>query len=99
MKLKLIASLLVAAPQLLCEARREVPTYEINLDIAPEHRYDALLPAYNETVWRFYTESFADRTAFTDVLYGLSDRRGPENDEQQAEIEGLARESKLPIGE
>jgi len=77
--------------------RRDVTTFEINLDISPEHRYDALLPQFNETVWGFYRDSFEGNTALTDVLYGLSDKRGLENDEQQAEIEGLARESKLPL--
>lgn len=33
----------------------------------------------------------------TEVLYGLTDRRGPENAEQQAEIEGLAAQSRLPL--
>ena len=35
------------------EGRRAVKTSEINLDLAPEKRYEELLPTYNKTVWGF----------------------------------------------
>ena len=79
------------------EGRRAVKTFEINLDLAPEKRYEELLPTYNKTVWGFYNKYFAKDKILTDILYGLADKRGPENEEQQKEIEGLADLSKLPL--
>ena len=67
-------------------------TYEINLDLDPSVRYAGLfdLPNtnFNETVWKFYDEYFKDDEVLTDVLYGIAEKRGKENEEQQAEIEG-----------
>ena len=45
----------------------------------------------------FYNKYFAKDKILTDILYGLADKRGPENKEQQKEIEGLADLSKLPL--
>ena len=62
-----------------------------------QHRYDHLVPDFNASVWDFWNKYFANDKAVTDVLYGLSDLRGKENNEQQGEIEGLAAASKLPL--
>lgn len=51
----------------------------------------------NEPVWGFYDKYFVNDKAVTDALYALTDLRGKENAEQQGEVEGLARESKLPV--
>ena len=50
---------------------------------------------FNETVWKFYNDHFADAPKLTKVLYEISDKRGDENEEQQKEIEGLAQMSKV----
>ena len=74
--------------------------YEINLDLPPEERFPGLFklnPDFNTTVWQFYNESFRDNAPLTNLLYGISKERGPENDEQQAEIESLASMSGLPL--
>mmetsp|Transcript_110411 Transcript_110411/g.321458 ORF Transcript_110411/g.321458 Transcript_110411/m.321458 type:complete len:543 (-) Transcript_110411:349-1977(-) len=82
--------------------RKPLMDYEINLDLAPEERYNALFdtekgPQFNSTVWQFYNQYFANDPILTDVLYGLSAKRGPENDEMQGEINGLAAASGLPV--
>lgn len=94
--MKFATSLLLAGLALV-NARRDVATFEINLDLAPEKRYEALLPAFNDTVWGFYNTYFANDTALRDVLYGLSLERGREPEEMQAEIRGLSEASKLPF--
>ena len=86
-----------AGNPLVCLARREVTTHKINLDISPQERYNKLIPHFNETVWGFYNKYFANDKILTGVLYGLVDARGPENAEQQGEIEGLGTQSGLPL--
>ena len=81
---------------------KALPLYEINLDLDPSQRYVALFdtsvyPDFNATVWKFYEESFADNAALTDLLYGITAQRGPESEEQQAEIESLSSLSRLPL--
>ena len=81
-------------------ASKPLLVYEINLDLDPSERYAGLFdlnPAWNDTVWKFYNQHFANNPVLTDVLYGISDARGPENDEAQAEIEALAAISNLPL--
>ena len=41
--------------------RKPLMDFEINLDLAPEERYNALFdtelgPQFNQTVWKFYNE-------------------------------------------
>ncbi|GMH52044.1 hypothetical protein TL16_g01147 [Triparma laevis f. inornata] len=80
---------------------KDLETYEINLDLDPSVRYAGLfdLPNtnFNETVWKFYNDYFANDALLTDVLYGIAHKRGFENEEQQAEIQGLSDMSKLPL--
>jgi len=100
MKSNIIVLLLLiacAGNPLVCLARREVTTHKINLDISPQERYNKLIPHFNETVWGFYNKYFANDKILTGVLYGLVDARGPENAEQQGEIEGLGTQSGLPL--
>ena len=78
---------------------RSIPTYHINLDLPPNQRYDDIIaknPTFNATVWEFYTKYFANDNILTDVLYGITNKRVPENDDA-GRIEGLAAASKLPI--
>ena len=37
------------------------------------------------------------QTSCADVLYGIVDKRGAENDEMQGEVNGMAKLSKLPV--
>jgi len=71
--------------------------YTINLDLAPEERFAGLIPAFpefNKTVWSFY-DSIPG--VVRDALYLMTIKRGKEPSEMQAEIEGLAAISKLPV--
>ena len=54
------------------------------------------LPQFNDTVWSFYNQLAGDGPLLN-VLYKISDKRGHYNDEQQGEINGLARLSGLPL--
>jgi hypothetical protein len=82
-------------------ARREVSTYEINLDLPPSQRYLKLISdsnnGFNTTVWQFYNTYFAKDQVLTDVLYGISKKRGAEPTEMQEEIQALSDLSKLPL--
>ena len=82
-------------------ARREVSTYEINLDLPPSQRYLKLISdsdnGFNTTVWQFYNTYFANDKVLTDVLYGISKKRGAEPTEMQEEIQALSDLSKLPL--
>jgi hypothetical protein len=49
------------------------------------------------TVWKFYSDYFESKHLLLDALYKLVDTRGPEPEEMQLEIEGLANASKLPV--
>ncbi|GMI19501.1 hypothetical protein TeGR_g13407 [Tetraparma gracilis] len=99
----MLASLLLplALLALPAAARSPLAVYEIDLDLAPEDRYAGLfdLPNtdFNATVWRFFDEYFAPHPHLTDLLYKMVDKRGPEVDEMQREIQGMADLSKLPV--
>lgn len=100
----LLAVALAVAAGVGAEGRRPVAQYVIDLDLPPEVRWHAVIHgsnaegiAFNDTVWSFYNEYFANDTVVTDALYALVDLRGEENAEQQGEIRGLARASRLPL--
>ena len=63
-------------------ARRAVKTYEINLDLPPERDMKNWCRT-STPVWGFYNKYFANDKILQDILYGISDKRGPENEEQQ----------------
>lgn len=77
--------------------RQAVPEFEINLDLDPRVRFAPILSKFNSSVWDFYSSKFENDKILTDVLYELVDKRGPEPAELQAEVEGLAELSKLPV--
>jgi hypothetical protein len=83
------------------ESRREVLTYEINLDLPPSQRYVHLISdsknKFNETVWLFYNKYFAHDKILTNVLYDISDKRGVEPTEMQEEIQAFSDLSRLPL--
>lgn len=83
----------------LVGATNPIPKYTIDLDVDPEHRYDSIFdvgPQFNTTVWNFYNQLAGDGPLLK-VLYGISAKRGDYGDEQQGEINGLARLSGLPV--
>lgn len=75
-----------------------IPEFTIDLDLPPEHRYDHVLPHFNATLHSYYEKFFANDFLLRDALFAIADRRGPEpSDEQQKEIEGIARAVALPL--
>ena len=95
-----VAALLLTGKSASAIDSKPLLQYEINLDLPPGERYAGLLdvsPVFNDTVWEFYNEYFRDNHHLTDLLYSISAQRGPESDEQQAEIESLASLSGLPL--
>ena len=76
MRLPLTVLLLASLLPALVTARRPVKEYEINLDLDPGHRFDALLPDFNTTVWGFWEKLFANDAVLRDALFALSDLRG-----------------------
>ena len=83
------------------ESRREVLTYEINLDLPPSQRYIHLMDnsknKFNETVWSFYQKYFENDKILTNILYKISDKRGLEPTEMQEEIQAFSDLSRLPL--
>ena len=82
-------------------SHRSLRTYQIDLDAPPETRYTHIVKdkanGFNTTVWAFYNTYFANDKLLTGILYNITDTRGPETPEMQAEIEGMASISGLPV--
>lgn len=93
----MIVVLFVAAAAAVAMGREPVPTYTIDLDTKPEDRFAHIVPHVNKTVWGFWDKYFANDKLLTDALFLLTDLRGKEPQELQAEVEGLASASKLPL--
>ena len=78
-------------------AWRPVPSFEINLDLAPEQCYVGVARRFNTSIWRFYDKLFAHDAALTNALYAMVDARGPEPDSvMRGEIEGIVATTRLP---
>ena len=78
-------------------AWRPVPSFAINLDLAPEQRYVGVATRFNSSIWRFYDKLFAHDAALTNALYAMVDKRGPEPDSvMRGEIEGIVATTRLP---
>jgi len=88
------------APPPSAHGHRLLPQYEIDLDLPPSQRYEPLFQDtatnLNATVWQFYRQYFEHDAVLKDVLYEISKKRGPENEEQQQEVDGLVERSRLP---
>jgi len=97
----MLPALLLTACLALASASTPLPKYIVNLDLAPEQRYEGLFSVpgtdYNATVWKFYNEYFVKYPPLMTLLSDLTTKRGPEPDEQQREINGLAAMSGLPV--
>jgi hypothetical protein len=78
--------------------RREVRTFTIDLDMAPEDRFTETCsdPLFNATIWDYYMENIDGKEGLQKILYGISDKRGPESEEQMGEIDGIVAATKLP---
>jgi len=81
--------------------RRPVKVFNINLDSDPEHRFDEVTAHFNATMWAFVEKMMfgpsVEQKAIKKVLYKVVEKRGEENAEQQKEIEGIARVSKVDV--
>lgn len=93
----LLGVVLLCAAATLGHARKPIPEYTIDLDKPPQDRFTELVPHYNASVWSFYNKFFAHDLALREALYLLTDKRGKENPELQAEVQGMADVSKLPL--
>ena len=61
------------------QARRPVREFRIDLDLPPEQRWSQLIResnadgvAFNDTVWGFWNQYFANDKLVTDALYGCA---------------------------
>ena len=102
--LRLLAALAAIAPAAAAAAPLKedpvpwapVPRVTIDLDLPPANRFDAAVAQFNASAWAVWA-LFEDHAALRDALYAVVDARGPEPDEMQQEVEGLAATSKLPV--
>lgn len=74
---------------------KPVPEFDIDLDRAPDQRFNEVIGHFNSSIQSFY-QHFLSNAAVKAVLFGLAEKRGPEEDELMGEINGIARETKLP---
>ena len=84
-------------------ARTPIREYIIDLDMPPQHRYDHIASdlsnGFNASVWDFY-KNFFNGTAQQKLFYAIAAKRqakGGEPAEMEAEIDGLAKISRLPV--
>jgi len=85
-----LASLVPAGAQ-----RRPAPEFEVSLDTDPEERFAEVVRHFNASIHAFY-QKFCDNFAAKGLLFELAHKRGPENEELQGEIKGVARLAGLP---
>ena len=65
-------------------------------DIAKK-RYSSFIGQYNDTIWQYYNDNFANNTDARDVLFAAVRARGPEPAELHGEIMGVVAETHLPL--
>eukprot|EP00931_Biecheleriopsis_adriatica_P091850 TRINITY_DN6571_c0_g2_i1.p1 TRINITY_DN6571_c0_g2~~TRINITY_DN6571_c0_g2_i1.p1 ORF type:complete len:400 (+),score=65.44 TRINITY_DN6571_c0_g2_i1:101-1300(+) len=75
---------------------RAVPEFRVNLDAAPEQRFVDVVQHFNVSLWDFYN-SLKPHFMVDAFTKKLSRHRGPEPDEFQREIQGLAEISRIPL--
>lgn len=92
-------SILFSLVAIASAQRREMRTFTIDLDKDPEDRFTEVTsdPFFNATIWDYYNENIAPNPDLQKVLYGISDKRGDENEEMMGEITGIVAASKLPF--
>lgn len=89
----LVASVLGDMP------RRPLVEFEINLDLAPEERYTDVIDHFKEPLTNFVHMLHADNFLVKQLAKQIVKRRGPENDEFQGEIKGMAQLLNIEVDE
>lgn len=75
--------------------RRPVPEFDIDLGTVPEKRFAEVNQHFNASIHRFYYK-YLDSLSAHFALKQLAKLRGPENEELQGEIRGVAEATNLP---
>jgi hypothetical protein len=78
------------------QSGKPVPAFDIDLDKAPDQRFNEVVGHFNSSIQAFY-HKFLNNGALKVLLFGLAKKRGPENDELMGEVHGIARETNLPV--
>lgn len=78
------------------DQRRPLPDFDINLDLAPELRFTAIVQHFNASIHSFVDKLITHNLPVKALLYGLVGKRGPETEELQGEIRGIAKLTGLP---
>jgi hypothetical protein len=91
--------LLVCLTAVASAQRRDVKTFTIDLDKAPEDRFTEVSsdPIFNATLWEYYNTNIAPNPDLQKVLYGISAKRGDENEEMMGELAGIVGATNLPF--
>jgi len=71
-----------------------VPEFEVNLDLAPEQRFTQVIQHFNASLWNLF-DNLMPKPVLNMLVKKISSKRGPENDELQGEIRGVAQLSGL----
>lgn len=71
------------------------PEFEINLDLDPEDRFTEVVAHFSQPLHEFF-DTYANSSVVLDLAKQVSEHRGPENDELQGEINGIAKASGIP---
>merc|ERR1711937_955355 len=74
--------------------RRDVLQFDINLDLAPEERFTEVVTHFEPQIHDLFL-FLTKIPAVTKFFSEIARLRGPENDEYNAEIEGIAKITKI----
>lgn len=81
--------LFVLAAAAFAQGRTDLLTFTIKLDDAPEVRFKEVNTHFNKTINDFASQ-WLKETLVMDIINDLAKARGPETDEYQAELNGIA---------
>jgi hypothetical protein len=96
MALKIATVLFAVVTALSPGPRLPIPEFDINLDVAPQERFTEVLQHFKQPLQEFVAHLHGNNRAIKFLLAEVVKRRGPENDEFQAEIRNVAKITGIP---
>jgi len=71
--------------------RLPVPEIEVNLDLAPDQRFNKVIEVFKEPLNNFANHLHANNFLVREIAHAVAKKRGTENDELDGEIRGIAK--------
>lgn len=89
--------LAIALLTVMVVARRDIPEFQINLDLPANQRYTEVIGVMKDTAQAAYTAIFNKLGIFKYALRSLARVRGRENSEMWAELKVFADAINVPV--